>query len=207
MKRRGLTPADIRTADDLAKLPIVEKSSLQKDPEYFLSRAVRREDCLALRSSGSSGAPKTIWHDPAAIFQNAAHGERDRAAIMKKIGSWTGYRETVIVAPIDASQLAVQSFVRSHENLKVLGSRHCFNSIADGRHNLLSLKPMHEMVSIDPVARIVTVDAGITYGQLCPQLRDGRDSRGQLVAKAVEGVTARHRRRVQLEDRTHMQWL
>ena len=114
MKRLGLTPAAIRNADDLAKLPIVEKSFLQKDPEYFLSRAVRREDCLALRSSGSSGAPKTIWHDPAAIFQNAAHGERDRAAIMKKIGSWTGYRETVIVAPIDASQLAVQSFVRSN---------------------------------------------------------------------------------------------
>jgi len=114
MKRLGLTPDDIRTEDDLATLPIVEKGALQRDPEYFLSRAVRREDCLALRSSGSSGVPKTIWHDPAAIFQNAAHGERDRAAIMKKIGRWTGYRETVIVAPIDSSQLAVQSFVRSN---------------------------------------------------------------------------------------------
>jgi len=114
MKQRGLVPADIRSADDLAKLPVVEKSSLQKDPEYFLSRAVRRKDCLALRSSGSSGTPKIIWHDAAAVFQNAAHGERDRAAIWKKIGRWTGYRETVIVAPIDASQLAVQSFVRSN---------------------------------------------------------------------------------------------
>ena len=114
MKRRSLTPDAIRTADELAKLPIVEKSLLQKDPEYFLSRAVRRNDCLALRSSGSSGTPKTIWHDPAAIFQNAAHGERDRAPILQKIGRWTGYRETVIVAPIDASQLAVQSFVRSN---------------------------------------------------------------------------------------------
>jgi phenylacetate-CoA ligase len=114
MKRRGLTPADIQTADDLKELPLVDKSLLQKDPEYFLSRAVRRNDCLALRSSGSSGTPKVVWHDPAAIFQNAAHGERDRAAIWKKIGRWTGYRETVIVAPIDASQLAVQSFVRSN---------------------------------------------------------------------------------------------
>jgi phenylacetate-CoA ligase len=114
MQRRGLTPAAIQTAEDLAKLPIVEKSFLQKDPEYFLSRAVRRDHCLALRSSGSSGTPKSIWHDAAAIFQNAAHGERDRAAIAKKIGRWTGYRETVIVAPIDASQLAVQTFVRAN---------------------------------------------------------------------------------------------
>ena len=53
-----------------------------------------------------------------------------------------------------------------------LGTRHCFNSIADSRDNLLSLKPMHEVVSVDPAARTVTVDAGITYGQLCPYLDD-----------------------------------
>jgi xylitol oxidase len=58
--------------------------------------------------------------------------------------------------------------------VKVLGTRHCFNSIADSRYNLLSLKPMHEVVALDPVARTVTVDAGITYGELCPYL----DSKG-----------------------------
>jgi xylitol oxidase len=34
--------------------------------------------------------------------------------------------------------------------VKVLGTRHCFNSIADSRYNLLSLKPMHEVVALDP---------------------------------------------------------
>src|ERR1019366_5236363 len=33
---------------------------------------------------------------------------------------------------------------------------------------------MHEVVALDPAARTVTVDAGITYGQLCPYL----DSKG-----------------------------
>ncbi len=56
----------------------------------------------------------------------------------------------------------------------MLGTRHCFNSIADSRHNLLSLKPMHEVVALDARAGTVTVDAGITYGQLCPYL----DSKG-----------------------------
>src|ERR1022692_3289282 len=62
-------------------------------------------------------------------------------------------------------------FARQSEGL---GTRHCFNSIADSRYNLLSLKPMHEVVALDPVARTVTVDAGITYGELCPYL----DSKG-----------------------------
>ncbi len=64
----------------------------------------------------------------------------------------------------------VRSFLRAHEKLKVLGTRHCFNSIADSRDNLLSVKPMHEAVAIDAAARTVTVEAGITYGQLCPYL-------------------------------------
>jgi alditol oxidase len=73
-----------------------------------------------------------------------------------------------------ASVEQIQSFLRAQDKVKVLGTRHCFNSIADSRYNLLSLKPMHEVVAIDPDARTATVDAGITYGQLCPYL----DSKG-----------------------------
>jgi xylitol oxidase len=68
----------------------------------------------------------------------------------------------------------IRSFLRSQGKVKVLGTRHCFNSIADSRYNLLSLKPMHEVVALDAAARTVTVDAGITYGQLGPYL----DSKG-----------------------------
>lgn len=67
----------------------------------------------------------------------------------------------------------VQRFVRSQQKLRVLGSRHCFNSIADSRYNLLSVMPMQEVVSIDADARTVTVEAGIKYGQLAPYL-DGK---------------------------------
>ena len=73
-----------------------------------------------------------------------------------------------------ASVEQIRSYLRSQDEVKVLGTRHCFNSIADSRYNLLSLKPMHDVVTLDPSARTVTVDAGITYGQLCPYL----DSKG-----------------------------
>jgi alditol oxidase len=68
----------------------------------------------------------------------------------------------------------VRAKVAQLEKLKVLGTRHCFNSIADSKYELLSLKPMNEMIAVDAKARTVTVGAGITYGQLCPQL----DARG-----------------------------
>lgn len=69
-----------------------------------------------------------------------------------------------------ASIEQTRSIVRSLDRMKVLGTRHCFNAIADSRYNLVSLKPMHEVVALDARARTVTVDAGITYGQLCPYL-------------------------------------
>jgi xylitol oxidase len=68
----------------------------------------------------------------------------------------------------------VQSIIRRQEKLKALGTRHCFNSIADSRDRFVSLKPMHEVVSLDRDKHRVTVEAGITYGQLCPYL----DQRG-----------------------------
>jgi len=68
----------------------------------------------------------------------------------------------------------LRALVRSRDKVKVLGTRHSFNTIADSRHNLLSLKPMHEVTALDREARTVTVEAGVTYGQLCPYL----DSQG-----------------------------
>ena len=71
-----------------------------------------------------------------------------------------------------ASTEQVRQFVKEHDSLKVLGTRHCFNDIADSRHALISLKAMDRVVALDPQARTVTVEAGMSYGQLCPQLHE-----------------------------------
>jgi xylitol oxidase len=64
----------------------------------------------------------------------------------------------------------VQAFVRSHDQLKVLGTRHCFNDIADSTHEILSVREMNQVVALDSAARTVTIEAGMSYGQLCPLL-------------------------------------
>jgi xylitol oxidase len=54
--------------------------------------------------------------------------------------------------------------------LKPLGSRHSFSKIADSPDNLVSLKEMNKVVSLDKAANTVTVEGGMKYGELAPYL-------------------------------------
>ena len=65
-----------------------------------------------------------------------------------------------------------REFVRKQSKLKVLGTRHCFNTIADSSNAFLSLGEMDDVLALDPAARTVTVAAGLRYGQLCPYLHE-----------------------------------
>src|SRR5215813_15051680 len=64
----------------------------------------------------------------------------------------------------------VREYVKKTEKLKVLGTRHCFNTIADSKDALLSLTELHDEPALDVAARTVTVDANMTYGRLAPWL-------------------------------------
>lgn len=88
-----------------------------------------------------------------------------------KLQNWAGNLEYSTDRLYSANSLEqVRSYVKKQSKLKVLGTRHCFNNIADSTHNFLSLKSMDEVVALEPEAHTVTVDAGMTYGQLCPYL-------------------------------------
>lgn len=64
----------------------------------------------------------------------------------------------------------VQQLVKKHDKLKVLGTRHCFNTIADSKDNLLSTKELNKVLSLDKKGHTVTVEGGIKYGELAPYL-------------------------------------
>jgi xylitol oxidase len=89
-----------------------------------------------------------------------------------KLTNWAGNLEySAALTPVTSIDQA-QDFVRKHANLKVLGTRHCFNNIADSMHDLLSLRQMDKVVSLDPHARTVTVESGTAYGQFAPYLHE-----------------------------------
>ena len=68
----------------------------------------------------------------------------------------------------------VQEWVAKSTKVKVLGSRHCFNDIADfPGGDLISLERLTG-IRLDRERRLVTVDGGVRYGELCEYLnREG----------------------------------
>lgn len=64
----------------------------------------------------------------------------------------------------------VQKLVKKYSKMKVLGTRHCFNTIADTPDQFITLVGMRDDVVIDEAAKTVTVNSGIKYGQISPYL-------------------------------------
>jgi xylitol oxidase len=92
-------------------------------------------------------------------------------ASKQKLTNWAGNLEYATEQLTPAASLTdVQQFVRQHNNFKVLGTRHCFNDIADSSREFLSLKPQDKVVELNKKKRTVTIGAGMTYGQLAPYL-------------------------------------
>jgi alditol oxidase len=96
---------------------------------------------------------------------------KDEPASGGKLTNWAGnYRYGTDDLHRFTSIEQVRDFVKEHDSLKVLGTRHCFNGIADSKHHLISLKPMDQVIALDPASRTVEIEAGMSYGQLCPYL-------------------------------------
>ena len=97
------------------------------------------------------------------------------AAQAEPLRNWAGNRQYGTTRLTSPTSLAdVQAFVRQHARFKVLGTRHCFNGIADSTDEFLSLREMNKVVGLDRAAKTVSIESGMSYGQLCPALdRDG----------------------------------
>ena len=85
--------------------------------------------------------------------------------------NWAGnyeYRAARLHEPESMDQ--VQELVRSVPKLRVLGSRHSFNDLADTTGDQLSLARMPRVFELDPRARTVTIDGAVRYGELAGPL-------------------------------------
>jgi alditol oxidase len=85
--------------------------------------------------------------------------------------NWAGntpFNSARFSEPTSISDL--QDVVRKADKVRVIGSRHCFNDIADTTGDLVWLGRLDNTAIIDNERDTVTVNAGITYGELYPQL-------------------------------------
>ena len=91
----------------------------------------------------------------------------------EKLTNWSGnleYSTNKIDYPKSVEE--IQELVKKYDKLKVLGTRHCFNNIADSKYRFISSRGLNKVVSLDTNANTVTVEGGIKYGELCPWLNE-----------------------------------
>ena len=89
------------------------------------------------------------------------------------ITNWAGnltYGTTNIEYPTSVD--ALQQLVKKYNKVKVLGTKHCFNTIADSKDRFISLRDMNKIIALDQQAQTVTVEGGIKYGELAPWLNE-----------------------------------
>jgi alditol oxidase len=60
----------------------------------------------------------------------------------------------------------LQELVARSAKVKALGSRHCFNDIADTTEDIISTEHFNRVVSLDREHGTITVEGGMKYGQL-----------------------------------------
>ncbi|MEM9721784.1 MAG: FAD-binding protein [Bacteroidota bacterium] len=111
--------------------------------------------------AGSTLLPMISCKNPAANASPSAHT------------NWAGnlsYSTDNVYRP--ESVEGVQEWVRKCEKIRALGSRHCFNDVADSKENQLSFDRLNQLLSLDEAGRTVTVQAGMRYGELAPILHE-----------------------------------
>lgn len=87
--------------------------------------------------------------------------------MVTKLINWAGnytYSTPNLHYPETLAQL--QTLTASFKKLKVLGTRHSFNSIADSTENLISLERYEPVMRIDAEHRQVSIAASVRYGEL-----------------------------------------
>lgn len=93
--------------------------------------------------------------------------------LQERLKNWAGnleYSTNNVFYPESAAE--VKQLLLSKNKLRSLGTRHCFNNIADSKFNLVSSNKMNKVIHLDADAKTVSVEGGIKYGELAPYLHE-----------------------------------
>ncbi|MEZ4903645.1 MAG: FAD-binding protein [Spirosomataceae bacterium] len=87
--------------------------------------------------------------------------------------NWAGnltYSTDNLYTPKTVDEL--QEVIKKCKKVRGLGTKHCFNTIADSTDNQISTAAFNKIIALDKDTQTVTVEAGIKYGELCKYLDD-----------------------------------
>jgi phenylacetate-CoA ligase len=128
-RRLGVDPREIRTAADLAALPLLDKATVQRDPERFRAETAAGRDALVFRTAGSTGTPVTVYRDREALLENIAHAERERVVETRLAGRRYAY-DVMTIAGLAGNYPRVRDFY-DRASFRPLRPRHHLISLAE----------------------------------------------------------------------------
>lgn len=92
-------------------------------------------------------------------------------ALQSERKNWAGnyiYKAKNLYEPTTVEE--VQELVKKLDNQKALGSKHCFNDIADSPQNQISTRGLDKIIQLDKKNKTFTVEAGARYGDFSEEL-------------------------------------
>ena len=92
----GIDPAAIRTSVDLERLPIQEKSAVRTAPLEFRSDGTAGRQAIPITTSGSTGEPLVVYHDPRSLVANFAYCEPEKQVVREILGPRRNVRQLSI---------------------------------------------------------------------------------------------------------------
>ncbi len=98
-RQQGIDPRDIRGADDLDRLPLLEKAWVRADPEHFRSQSRSGRRAIPFETSGSTRSPLTAYHDPMSVAANLAFCEPEKEVVRRFFGRGRPVRQISIYYP------------------------------------------------------------------------------------------------------------
>ncbi len=98
-QRENIVPREIKTSEDLDRLPLIDKQVVRKNPGLFVSTSRRGRKSVPFITSGSTGMPLTVYHDQYSLLANIAFGEREREVISSIYDKAFRLKELYIIYP------------------------------------------------------------------------------------------------------------
>ncbi|UCC78044.1 MAG: phenylacetate--CoA ligase family protein [Anaerolineales bacterium] len=100
--QRGVDPADIQSVDDLERLPLIDRETVRKQPQAFVSQSKWGREAIPFATSGSTGTPLTVFHDRYSLLANVAIGQREKEVDRQVLGRG-GRRRKLSIGPAQAT--------------------------------------------------------------------------------------------------------
>jgi phenylacetate-CoA ligase len=112
-RERGIDPNDIRTAEDLEQLPLIDKQTVRQDPQRFVSTSKWSKDAVKVHTGGRTGIPITVYHDRHSMLAKVAFDERRREPMRALLGR-SASRRTLSIAYHGTTTDITGAFIRQN---------------------------------------------------------------------------------------------